>query len=601
MPTMRTLGARAAIFATDCRGFILRPGMVAEDKQPLDAASEAREDGFAAFFLLRERTMQTHLALSALLLAGFVPAADPDPELEHALGVLKTRSISPDGPELLRFFRERTLTDADRARLADAVRRLADEDFSVREKATAELMRAGRQALTYLREAANDPDLERSRRARDCIEIAESGVEVETALAAARVLEERRPEGTVGVLLAYFAQAQDEVLEERLLRVLTQTGVKDGRPERLLVRSLTDTDPGRRTVAAHVLGRKSPENRPAVQKLLADSDPRVRFEAAEALVRAADRNAVPVLIDLLGTGPLPLAWRAQETLYHLAGERSPAGLTREAERGKVRDAWAAWWKEARLDLAKVSFDENGRGVFLVSEADNAGVPRHVCEYGPDGKRRWKIGGIDSPSDAQLLPGGRILVAEASPSRVTERDRDGKVLRTIPTEGYLTTCQRLANGNTFIATYSKVMEVDRNGKTIWSLGPPEGGQYTAQKLRDGRIVTAGSSAVVERDTTGKVLRKTPLPRQESTFSRIEVLNNGRYLVALYSTSKVIEFDSTGKVYFEIDVKTASSAIRLPNGNTLVTSMDPRMLVEFDRAGKQVSSFPTESRPFRVRRY
>lgn len=137
--------------------------MVAEDKQPLDAASEAREDGFAAFFLLRERTMQTHLALSALLLAGFVPAADPDPELEHALGVLKTRSISPDGPELLRFFRERTLTDADRARLADAVRRLADEDFSVREKATAELMRAGRQALTYLREAANDPDLERSR------------------------------------------------------------------------------------------------------------------------------------------------------------------------------------------------------------------------------------------------------------------------------------------------------------------------------------------------------------------------------------------------------------------------------------------------------
>ena len=45
----------------------------------------------------------------------------------------------------------------------------------------------------------------------------------------------------------------------------------------------------------------------------------------------------------------------------------------------------------------------------------------------------------------------------------------------------------------------------------------------------------------------------------------------------------------------------SAIRLPNGHTVVTSMDPRAVVEFDRAGKELSRFTTPSRPFRVRRY
>jgi len=540
--------------------------------------------------------------LSAVLLVGFLAAAEPDPELDHALRVLKANSIGTEGSELLRFFRDRTLTDADRARLTDAVGRLGDEDFNVREKASAELVRAGRQALPHLRPALNDADPERARRARDCIEIVESGVEVELALAAAYVLEERKPDGTTPVLLAYFAQAEDETLEERLLRTLALVGVKAGRPDAVLIRSLTDAEPSRRAVAAHVLGRRVPEQRDAVRKLLTDREPRVRFEAAEALVRAADRNAVPVLIDLLGEGPLPLAWRAQETLYHLASEQSPAGLTRETDRPKVRDAWAAWWKDqAKLDLAKVSFDEKGRGVFLVCEADNAGSQRPVSEYGPDGKRRWQIDKLDSPSDAQLLPGGRVLVAEASPSRVTERDRDGKILWTVQTEGYLTTCQRLHNGNTFIATYSKLLEVDRAGKTVTSFGPPEGGLFAAQKLRDGRIVTIGSSAVTELDSAGKLLRRTPVPRQNGTFARVEVLSNGRYLVALYGANKVLEFDTTGKVFFEVDVRTASSAIRLPNGHTVVTSMDARAVVEYDRAGKEVSRFATESRPFRVRRY
>src|SRR4051812_20548790 len=106
----------------------------------------------------------SHHVVSCLL-ASLVVAAEPDAELEHALGVLKSHSVGSSGPDLLRFFRERTLSDADKARLADTVQRLGDDDFDVREKASTELMRAGRRALPHLRLAANDADPERSRRA----------------------------------------------------------------------------------------------------------------------------------------------------------------------------------------------------------------------------------------------------------------------------------------------------------------------------------------------------------------------------------------------------------------------------------------------------
>jgi HEAT repeat protein len=531
------------------------------------------------------------------------PKAEPDPQLDHAIALLKSRSIGTDGADLVRFFRERTLTDADRAKLADTVQRLGDEEFDVREKASAELVRAGRRALPFLRPAAADPDPERSRRARDCIKLVESGADVELALAAARVMANRRPDGAAPVLLSYFAQADDEYLEETILRTLVVVGVKDGRPDAALVRALADIDPAQRAAAAHILGRAAPGERDAVRKLFADREPRVRFEAADALVRRGDRNAVAVLIDLLGDGPMPLARRAQDTLYHLANEQSPPGLARDAERGKVRDDWAAWWKERgpNLDLAKISWDEQGRGVYLVCEAEGAGKPLWVTEYGSDGKARWKIEGLDSPSDAELLPGGHILLAESHPSRVTERDREGKILWTVQTQGYLTSVQRLPNGRTFIGTYSQILEVDRDGKTIASIRPPSGGLYCAQKLRDGRIVVVDSAAVHELDAEGKPLRSTNLPRQNNTFARVEMLANGHYLVAMYGANKAIEFDSTGKTYFEVDVQTASSAIRLANGHTIVTSMDPKAIVEFDRAGKEVSRFATPSRPFRVRRY
>src|SRR4051794_38672380 len=87
-------------------------------------------------------------------------AAEPSPELVASERTLKDASLGTDSPALIAFFRERTLSHADQDRLAEMVRQLGANDFFTREQASADLIRAGRSALPYLKSALDDPDLE---------------------------------------------------------------------------------------------------------------------------------------------------------------------------------------------------------------------------------------------------------------------------------------------------------------------------------------------------------------------------------------------------------------------------------------------------------
>ena len=55
-------------------------------------------------------------------------------------------------------------------------------------------------------------------------------------------------------------------------------------------------------------------------------------------------------------------------------------------------------------------------------------------------------------------------------------------------------------------------------------------------------------------------------------------------------KVVEYDAKGKAVWEVPFEQPIAAVRLPNGNTLITSMNPGIgAVEVDRAGTEVWSF------------
>ena len=74
--------------------------------------------------------------------------------------------------------------------------------------------------------------------------------------------------------------------------------------------------------------------------------------------------------------------------------------------------------------------------------------------------------MNGPNDAQVLPGGRILVAERNGNQVTERDRTGAISWKHECSSPIG-CQRLPGGNTLITTFSELKEVTREGKVVFS--------------------------------------------------------------------------------------------------------------------------------------
>ena len=509
--------------------------------------------------------------------------------------VLKAAGVKTDGVSLLAFFRKRTPTDADRRQIENWVKQLGHRNFGQRDRASKALIDRGPVALAALKKALASHDVEIVRRARQCLdEIERPGTAL--PLAALRLLAVRKPAGAVKVLLGYAPHADDTAVEEEMLAALLTLS---SRLDPILLTALRDALPARRAAAAYVLGRHAqPAQRAAVVKLLKDPDVQVRFRAGQALLFGRDKAAVPALIDLLTDAPPEMRWQVEDLLTRLAGDRAPqlGGGDGVAERKQWRDAWAAWWTKegAAVNLAKLDERPPFLNLTLVPEMH----ANRVWEYGPDGKVRWELTrDLQCPIDAQVLPGGRVLVAELNGQRVTERDRSGKILWEHKVQTPIA-CQRLANGNTFIATNSVASVVTPMGKEVFSYKAEPGFFiHSIQRLANGHLVCISMGGVVrEVDARGKVVRDIML-KDRGSWSGIEGLPGNHYLVV--GSGKVREIDATGKVLWKVDVPSACYATRLPNGNTLVVN-NSKGLVEVDRSGKTVSERPIGTTLWRVHR-
>src|SRR5262245_33948418 len=135
------------------------------------------------------------LAVLSLLLGGVLAAAPDKEEMALHEKALADARVGTDGPALLAFFKQRTPTEEDKARLAAHVQALGSRSFAQREKAEKALLRAGRLSLQVLLRARQDPDVERARRAQRIVEEIESNSDVPLVISAAFVLAERRPAG----------------------------------------------------------------------------------------------------------------------------------------------------------------------------------------------------------------------------------------------------------------------------------------------------------------------------------------------------------------------------------------------------------------------
>jgi len=547
------------------------------------------------------RCLAPALLIAALLGTGRAPADEPTPDER----ILTENKVPTDGPGLLAFVRHLVLDDKAEARLKKLVKQLGDDDFDVREEASRLLVAAGAPARPFLIPASKDSDPEVSGRATKCLQQIELGLTSVVTSAAVRVLALRKPDGAAEALLDYLPAAEDDTVAEEVRGALAALALRDGKPVPALVAALSDKSPVKRAAAGAALARAdAADQRDAVKKMLRDAEPVVRLRVALALV-ARDKDAVPVLISLLDAGLTPAELgRAEEVLYRLAEERAPADPpgNDEAGRKKYREAWEAWWKDngAKLEVAKLEEAARARNFTLAVLLDKGAV----LDLDEANKERWRIDELVLPLDVQYLPGDRVLIAEHDGGRVTERNRKGEVLWERKIDMPIV-AQRLPDGHTFIATRSQLMELDRGGKVVFNHFPP-GGELImrAQKLRNGDIALVqsnggvGNTRFVRLDAKGRELKSFPV-NVRTSGGRIDVLPNGHVIVPENMTNRVVEMDGDGKEVWKVEIDRPIMALRLANGNTLITSMSEGIgAVEFDRTGKQVWQYKTDTRVTRA---
>lgn len=157
---------------------------------------------------------------------------------------------------------------------------------------------------------------------------------------------------------------------------------------------------------------------------------------------------------------------------------------------------------------------------------------------------------------------------------------------------------LPNGNLLFTTGRGVLEVTRQKQVVFSYQSPDNGEvYACQRLADGNtfIGECTQARLIEVDPQGKIVRQLRLlpegKKGDHAFMRnARKLANGHYLVTLNGQNVVREYDTDGKVVLEIAAAGGPhSAIRLPNGNTLVSCGDRKggsRVFEADPTGKIV---------------
>ncbi len=531
------------------------------------------------------------------------PAEKTTPKIDKLdQDILSRAKLPTDGPALLAFFKKRVLPEKERPEVERIVRRLGSSSYQVREKATLALIERGVASVELLRAGLpGSHDMESIRRIEQALaRIQENDVAPETPAAAVRVLALQKPAGMIDALLAYLPFADNEAVLDELRLALTAHAVQGGKADPALVAALADRAPMRRATAADALGKAAlAEHKGAIRKLLIDPDAYVRFRAARALAFGREATAIPVLIDTLPDLPLNNAWQAEDFLIQLAGAVEPpsAPMGNDADtRKKCKDAWHAWWKkqEAKIDLAKLEETPKLLGRTLIVLLDQ----NRVLELGPDNQPRFEIKNIVFPLDAQLLDDERVLVAEYHANRVSERStKTGEILWQHAVVNPLVV-QRLSNGHTFVATPHNLIEYNKDNQEVLNVTLSEGNQYImkAMKLANGEIVCMVADArIVRYSDKGKELSSFSIPLGMRLFGgRVHMMPSGRVLVPHNAEGKVVEYDAKGKAIWEIAIEGPIAATRLPNGNTLITSMNPQIgAVEVDRAGTQVWSWQHSS--------
>jgi alpha-glucosidase len=167
------------------------------------------------------------------------------------------------------------------------------------------------------------------------------------------------------------------------------------------------------------------------------------------------------------------------------------------------------------------------------------------------------------------------------------------------------CTRLANGNIVFSRKGGASEITPDKTIVWNYDAPKGFEvHTALPVDADQVLImqngSPARAMLIEKASGRVVKALELPtrRPENAhgqFRHIRLTPDGHLLVAHLDLGKVVEYDWSGKELWSVDAPSAWAAVRLPNGNTVISGNQWGYVREVNRKGEVVWGLEKDDLP------
>ena len=235
---------------------------------------------------------------------------------------------------------------------------------------------------------------------------------------------------------------------------------------------------------------------------------------------------------------------------------------------------------------------------VMSQFTAADVPAFGPDETPVDPPRWKVLPPDTTLPGKGLAQHPMLCIGEGDNKM-RLVNDGKVVWTFCTgKGWeYDDVWLLSNGNILFSRMSYAAEVTPQKKVVWRLDAAKGCEiHSVQPLGLDKVLLMqnGNPAklMVINKKTGNIEMNHDIPDAgpvHSQFRRVRMTANGTYLVPFLWLDKVVEYDNNFNEIWSYNIPRPWAAIRLKNGNTLITDVKDLIDREVNPKGETVWEF------------
>jgi len=167
--------------------------------------------------------------------------------------------------------------------------------------------------------------------------------------------------------------------------------------------------------------------------------------------------------------------------------------------------------------------------------------------------------------------------------------------------------QLSNGNIVFACMSGAGIISSDKNLIWEFKCPEGTEtHSCQPIGKDSVlmVLNGNPAkvMIINTAANKILKEILIPTTTTSthgqFRHVRITRNSTIIVPQLSENKVVEYTLEGKVVWSVNAKSPWSAIRLHNGNTLISGDWSSYTREVNMKGETVWEITQADVPFKL---